>query len=80
MSPDENVLQHLSIYWGVNSVFIPKVNSTEKLFDITEEILIKRKLAKQGNKVILIGGVPVMKGYETNMIKIHNLKIGEKNI
>ena len=81
MSPVENVLQQLSIYWGINSVFIPKVNSTEKLFDSTEEILVKKtKLAKEGDTIILVGGVPVMKGYQTNMIKIHNLKVGDKNI
>jgi len=80
MSPVEDVLRRLSIFWGVYGVHIEKVKSTEKLISLAEVLMVKRKLCKEDDMVILVGGVPVLAGEPTNMIKVHRVKIGNKNI
>lgn len=80
MSPDEEVLRRLSLFWGVYGVRIDMVTSTEELIDRSERIMIDRKLCKEGDTVLMVGGVPVLSGIAANMIKVHRIKIGDINI
>ncbi len=80
MSPEEHVLRRMSIYWGVYGVRIERVTTTEQLLNKAELILVKEKYCKEGENVIFVGGVPVMSKEPTNMIKVHQVKLGQKNI
>ncbi len=80
MSPREEVLRKLSLFWGVHGVYINMVNSTEELMDRAEELLINKKLCEEDESVIFIGGVPVLAGEEANMLKIHKVNLKRKNI
>jgi len=80
MSPDEDVLRRLSIYWGVHGVYIERVSTSEELFNRAEQILISRGICREEDIVVIIGGIPVLAGTPTNMIKVHRLRLGEKNI
>ena len=80
MSPSSEILRKMSLYWGVYGVKIDKVSTTEELLDKAERILINQKFCKEDDTVIFIGGVPVMSNEPTNMVKVHRVKIGRKNI
>ncbi len=80
MSPDEDVLRRLSLFWGVYGVRIDMVTSTEELIDLSERIMIDKKLCKEGDTVLMVGGVPVLSGITANMMKVHRIKIGDRNI
>ena len=80
MSPREEVLKRLSLYWGVRGVNIGMVQSTEELLDTAEELIIKNKLCKENETVLFIGGVPVLAGEEANMMKVHKVNLQNKNI
>jgi len=80
MSPNVEVLRRLAIFWGVYGFYIEHVSTTEEMLDKAEEILIRKRLCREGDIVLIIGGVPVLAGEPTNMMKIHKLKLGEKNI
>ncbi len=80
MSPEDYVLRRMGLYWGVYGVKIEKVHDTEELFDKAEVILVKEKFCKEGDNVILVGGVPVLSNEPTNMIKVHQVKLDKKNI
>jgi pyruvate kinase len=80
MSPHEEVLRRLTVFWGVHGVVIDHVSSTEDLLDRAEEILVGKGLCSEGDQVLFIGGVPVLAGVQTNMLKVHRLKLGERNI
>ena len=80
MSPREEVLRRLSLYWGIRGVNIGMVQSTEELFDTAEEIIIENKLCKEDETVLFIGGVPVLAGEEANMMKVHKVNLQNKNI
>jgi pyruvate kinase len=80
MSPAEEVLRKLTLLWGVQGMYIENVSSTERLFDRAEELLVSSGIAKEDDMVLMVGGVPVLANSPTNMMKVHRLKIGEKNI
>jgi pyruvate kinase len=80
MSPNEDVLRMLTVRFGVHGVVIDHVSSTEDLLDRAEETLIDKKLCEEGDQVLFVGGVPVLAGIQTNMLKVHRIKLGEQNI
>mgnify|MGYP000079448119 CR=1 FL=1 len=80
LSPNKRVLHRLSIYWGVRSEYIKEVSSTEELLNEAESILVNRGICKEGERVLLVSGVPVTTKEPTNMLKIHPVHIGIKNI
>ncbi|MGQ9616598.1 MAG: pyruvate kinase [Spirochaetota bacterium] len=80
MSPDEDVLKRLGVYWGVHGVYIERVSTSEELFNRAEQILISKGICREEDIIVMIGGMPVLVGTPTNMIKVHRLKLGERNI
>jgi pyruvate kinase len=80
MSPRKEVLRRLSLFWGVHGLHIGMVRSTEELLSSAEKILIERKMCKENEMVVFIGGVPVLAGAETNMMKVHRVNLSDRNI
>jgi pyruvate kinase len=80
MSPRVEVLRRLSLYWGVHPVLMDEVQSTEELISAAERILVEHKFCREEELVIIIGGVPVLEGAPTNMLKAHHVKLEGKNI
>jgi pyruvate kinase len=80
MSPNENILRRLSLFCGVYGVYIGMVKSTERLLDQAERITVRMNLCREGDTVVYVGGVPVMSGAATNMLKVHTVRIGVRNL
>ena len=80
MSPSDTVLRRLSIYRGIRGININMVDNTEELINSAEKILLDRGLCREEDMVIMVGGVPVLAGEPTNMLKVHKVKLGDKNI
>lgn len=80
MSSDEKVLRRLTLFWGVQGVCIDMVDSIESLITRAEKRLIAKRLCDEGDTVVLTGGIPVLSGEPTNMLKVHGIKLGNKNI
>jgi pyruvate kinase len=80
MSPNDTVLRQLCLFWGVQPVKIATVENTEELIGNAERILVEKGLCREEEMVIIIGGVPVLAGEPTNMLKVHYVNIHRKNI
>ena len=80
MSPDQKVLLQLALYWGVHGLLIDEADTAEELIDQAEVILLQEGMCRENDVVIMIGGVPVMSKVDTNMIKVHKIKIGDSNL
>lgn len=48
-----------------------KINSTDDYYKIADEIVTKEGLAKEGDLVVMVAGVPIGKTGSTNMFKVH---------
>jgi pyruvate kinase len=79
MSPSAKVLRKLTLFWGVHGMHLEQVSSTEELISQAETTLIQNKVCEEGDTVLIIGGVPVLAGSPTNVIKVHTLKLENRN-
>ncbi len=78
-TPFEHVARKTSLYWGVAPVILLTKKTTDDMIESVERIMLKKKLAKQRDLIVITAGVPIGVAGSTNMMKIH--RIGEnKNI
>ena len=70
-----NVYHGLNLLWGVRPILIDDHPDTvEEMVSVAEKILAERHLAKSGDKILLIGGIPAHEAGGTNFIKVQTLK------
>jgi pyruvate kinase len=80
-TPDPKTYRRLSLNWGVRPVLMqfPKV-TLEDLLPKIEADLIRRNFAATGDKVLVMGGMPMGKSGGTNFLKIHTICNPKSNI
>ena len=73
-TPDINVYHRLNLIWGIQPVYLEYEGTTfEELVTITENYLLKQKLAQKGEQVLIMGGIPTRTPQGTNFLKIHQI-------
>ncbi|MFC1855725.1 pyruvate kinase alpha/beta domain-containing protein, partial [Thermodesulfobacteriota bacterium] len=73
-TPDERVVRELNIYWGTQSVKITVLKSLENVIKKVERELLSKKIAKVGDVVIIVCGMPIIATGQTNLLKIHRIE------
>jgi pyruvate kinase len=75
-TPDRQVYQKLSLAWGVQPVLIEEsVTQLEDGIRLADDVLVRQKLAKPGDRIIVVGGIPMGIARGNNTLKIH--RVGE---
>lgn len=74
-TPFERVRRIMSLYWGVRPEIMRTLSSTDEMIREVEDSLIKRGLARRGDRIVITASIPVLGAGRTNMVKLH--KIGE---
>ena len=74
-TPFAHVARRISLYWGVTPVILKAQKTTDDMITSVERIMLKKKLAKQNDLIIITAGVPIGVAGSTNMMKIH--RVGE---
>ncbi len=73
-TPEQQVQNRMCLYWGV----IPKVmryaESTDLLLGELEKSLLSSRLAKKGDVVVVLSGMPPTQRGGTNMLKLHRIE------
>ncbi|MCS7187363.1 MAG: pyruvate kinase [Armatimonadota bacterium] len=75
-TPDEKVQRRLNLLWGIVPKLLPFPESTDKLLALLDERLIVEGLAKEGDIVVIIAGIPVPAKGRANFLKIHRVGSG----
>jgi len=65
-----NLLNALSLVWGVRGFFYDKFDSTDSTISEVNRILKSEKLIETGNVVINTAAIPIERKGKTNMIKV----------
>ncbi|WP_353134168.1 pyruvate kinase [Pseudopedobacter sp.] len=68
---NRNLLNTLSLLWGVRGFFYDKFDSTDKTISEVNNILKAEKLIESGDVVINTASIPIQKKGKTNMIKVN---------
>jgi pyruvate kinase len=69
MTPEVRVKRKLSLLWGAYS-FFSKVQGYEAAIKEAREIIITEKLAKQGDTIVVVAGMPFGISGSTNSIRV----------
>lgn len=74
-TPLESTRSNLAMSWGVHTYLAPEVAHTDEMVDQVEYRLRENHLAVEGERVVIVAGMPPGMVGTTNSIRIH--KVGE---
>ena len=74
LTANPSVYQQLNLVWGVRPVLLEQLDgSLETLFKQIETCLLEKKFAASGDRILLLGGLPIKVSGSTNFLKIHTI-------
>ena len=68
---DEKIFNQLSVTWGVIPLMVELKESTEEIFDHAVEVALSQRYVKNGDLVVVTGGMPSGISGTTNVLKAH---------
>lgn len=74
MTPKPETCRRLALSWGVTPVLIEDLRDTDAMIACAEKTMLEHGLAKSGDVIVIVAGVPLGVKGNTNMIKVHRLK------
>ncbi|MEO0433653.1 MAG: pyruvate kinase [Cyanobacteria bacterium J06656_5] len=74
LTPNPTVYRQLNLVWGVRPVLLEQLDgSLESLFDQIETCLLEKQFAAPGDRILVLGGLPIKVPGSTNFMKIHTI-------
>jgi pyruvate kinase len=73
LTSHEEVQRQLLVSWGVESVLTKEFDSTEAIFHEAEKTAVGMRLAKRGDRIIIVSGDPKGPTGKTELLKIHTI-------
>jgi len=73
VTPSETTMRQLALSWGVTSHLLPFTESFTTLLAHLKKLLLKHKLAKQGQTVVIAAGHPFGYKGQANLIKVETV-------
>ena len=67
-------LNRLELIWGIQTLKIDPYDSTDSAMDQIEKVLLEYGLVKNGDKVILTMGLPVLERGTTNSLRVYTIR------
>lgn len=72
-TPFETVYQRLALWWGVLPRMSELMGSTEELITWVDQRLQAERLARPGDEIVIMGGMPIAGKARTNFLKLHRV-------
>jgi pyruvate kinase len=66
-------LNRLELVWGIQTFTIRPYHSTDEAMEQIEDLLLKYGLVKNGDKVVLTLGMPVLEKAKTNSMRVYTI-------
>ncbi|MGA1475545.1 MAG: pyruvate kinase [Prochlorothrix sp.] len=74
LTPNIKVYHRLNLIWGVQPVLLDlTLSSFEEEIEQVEKCLVDRKIAKDGDQILILGGTPAYRPQSTNFMKLHRI-------
>jgi pyruvate kinase len=70
---DENAARQLSVVYGVESILSPAFESTDRMLQEMESVLVESRRVQPGDSIVFVAGQPVGLRGSTNMLKLHRI-------
>jgi len=72
-TPSEHIRRRMNLSWGVRGVLCERVTHTDAMFHQVDEFLLNEGLAKRGEKVVIVAGMPPGIAGSTNDLRVHRV-------
>jgi pyruvate kinase len=69
-TPHDEVRRRMAVYWGVESRSTPNMKTAEQLLRHLERALAEERLARKGDRVVMVAGHPVGVSGTTNLMTV----------
>lgn len=73
LTSSELTQRRCALLWGVSAVLTEEIDSVEAMIRTVERIMLDRKLAQNGDTVIIVAGYPLAVAGRTNFLKLHTI-------
>jgi pyruvate kinase len=70
---DERTWRQMALVWGVYPAYFRDEPSYEAMLDFARAELIKQKIARKGDRIVVTSGVPFHESGTTNMLRVEEL-------
>ncbi len=68
------MLRCTALYWGVTPLYMPQVQSTDRMVDGAATRLRDLGVVKPGDLIAVAAGTPIAKRGTTNLLKLHRIE------
>jgi pyruvate kinase len=72
-SSEQSVRRRLALYWGVLPKIMEPVKNADLMAELVSDRLLEEKLARPGDRVVLVHGSPLGVPGQTNAIRLHEI-------
>ncbi len=72
-SPDQSIRRRLALLWGVVPKVMEPVRNPDVMCQLVSDRLLEEKLARPGDRVVLVYGSPLGVSGHTNSIRLHQI-------
>lgn len=73
LTTNEMVYRQLNLTWGCTPVMADNISGNDEVFDVAEAMALKSGLAKTGDTIIALAGVPIGVAGTTNTLKVRTV-------
>jgi pyruvate kinase len=77
MSPSMTTARRMGLYWGVHAVHSRDVSNFEEMVEKGKRMALRHRIAKGGERIVLMAGIPFGTAGSTNVIHVARL-IGDE--
>ena len=70
LTPKPKALRQMSMLWGIESFFMPKVKTLEQLIKGMLDLVKQKKFAKKGDRVVIVTGEPLGERENLNLVEV----------
>jgi len=73
VTPYASVVNRLSLAWGTLPLQKPEPANLEEVFELASKAALETNLAKRGDLIVIVAGIPLGVPGSTNLVKIHSI-------
>ena len=73
LTPREATCRRLSLSWGVTPILVKDIRNTDEMIAMAEKTLKELGIAKSGDVIVIVAGVPLGVKGNTNLMKLHRI-------
>jgi len=70
VTTEASTFRQLALVWGVAAVVVDHVPGYDAMLEVVRDLILKRGLARPGDRIVMTAGVPWEVSGTTNLLKV----------